>query len=121
LAIEGPGNTAAEIAFPSAFTTFVIWSTTRLIASKRKLIYNGFYYEGPEWIGRSVQESVKTVDGRAKVYAGLMFPDIKNDFEKALDEAFDNGASGVSFFDGPSDEYLHQFKAYLDKKGLKTE
>ncbi len=85
------------------------------------MIYNGFYYEGPEWIGRSVQESVKTVDGRAKVYAGLMFPDIKNDFEKALDEAFDNGASGVSFFDGPSDEYLHQFKAYLDKKGLKTE
>lgn len=61
------------------------------------MIYNGFYYEGPEWIGRSVQESVKTVDGRAKVYAGLMFPDIKNDFEKALDEAFDNGASGVSF------------------------
>ena len=59
--------------------------------------------------------------GRAKVYAGLMFPDIKNDFEKALDEAFDNGASGVSFFDGPSDEYLHKFKAYLDKKGLKTE
>ena len=43
------------------------------------------------------------------------------DFEKALDEAFDNGASGVSFFDGPSDEYLHRFKAYLDKKGLKTE
>ena len=85
------------------------------------MIYNGFYYEGPEWIGRSVQESVKTVDGRAKVYAGLMFPDIKNDFEKALDEAFDNGASGVSFFDGPSDEYLHKFKAYLDKKGLKTE
>ena len=85
------------------------------------MIYNGFYYEGPEWIGRSVQESVKTVDGRAKVYAGLMFPDIKNDFEKALDEAFDNGASGVSVFDGPSDEYLHRFKAYLDKKGLKTE
>lgn len=55
------------------------------------------------------------------MYAGLMFPDIKNDFEKALDEAFDNGASGVSFFDGPSDEYLHRFKAYLDKKGLKTE
>lgn len=85
------------------------------------MIYNGFYYEGPEWIGRSVQESVKTVDGRAKVYAGLMFPDIKNDFEKALDEAFDNGASGVSFFDGPSDEYLHKFKVYLDKKGFKTE
>ena len=84
------------------------------------MIYNGFYYEGPQWIGRSVKESVQTVNGRAKVYAGLMFPDIKNDFEKALDEAFDNGASGVSFFDGPSDEYLHKFKAYLDKKGLEV-
>ena len=82
------------------------------------MIYNGFYYEGPEWIGRSVKESVQTVNGKAKVYAGLMFPDIKKDFEKALDEAFDNGASGVSFFDGPSDEYLLRFKAYLDKKGL---
>ena len=51
----------------------------------------------------------------------LLYTSIKNDFEKALDEAFDNGASGVSFFDGPSDEYLHRFKAYLDKKGLKTE
>lgn len=84
------------------------------------MIYNGFYYEGPEWIGRSVKESVQTVNGRAKIYAGLMFPDIKNDFEKALDEAFDNGASGVSFFDGPTDEYLHKFKAYLDKRGFEV-
>ena len=51
------------------------------------MIYNKFYYEGAEWIGRSVQESVQTVNGRAKVYAGLMFGDIKDDFEKALDEA----------------------------------
>ena len=82
------------------------------------MIYNGFYYEGPEWIGRSVKESVRTVNGRAKIYAGLMFPDIKADFEKALDEAFDNGASGVSFFAGPDEEYLLRFKAYLDKRGF---
>lgn len=81
------------------------------------MIYNGFYYEGPEWIGRSVKESVQTINGRAKIYAGLMFPDIKDTFEKALDEAFDNGASGVSFFDGPNEEYLKKFKAYLDKRG----
>lgn len=84
------------------------------------MIYNGFYYEGPEWIGRSVKESVQTVNGRAKVYAGLMFPDIKKDFEKALDEAFDNGASGVSFFDGPDETYLRKLKAYLDKRGFKV-
>lgn len=65
------------------------------------MIYNKFYYEGAEWIGRSVQESVQTVNGRAKVYAGLMFGDIKDDFEKALDEAYGNGASGVSFLPVP--------------------
>ena len=82
------------------------------------MIYNKFYYEGAEWIGRSVQESVQTVNGRAKVYAGLMFGDIKDDFEKALDEAYGNGASGVSFFAGPDEEYLRRFKAYLDKRGF---
>lgn len=53
-----------------------------------------------------------------KVYAGLMFGDIKDDFEKALDEAYGNGASGVSFFAGPDEEYLRRFKAYLDKRGF---
>lgn len=81
------------------------------------MIYNGFYYEGPQWIGRSVKESVQTVNGRADIYAGIMFPDIKDNFEQALDEAYDNGASGVSFFDGPSEEYLRRLKKYLDDKG----
>lgn len=64
-------------------------------------------------------ESVKAVNGRAAIYAGLMFPDITgDDFEKALDEAYDNGASGVSFFDGPDDEYLVRLKAYLDRRGF---
>ena len=81
------------------------------------MIYNGFYYEGPEWIGRSVKESVETINGRGKIYCGLMFPDIKNDFEAALDAAFNNGAAGVSFFDGPDEDYLRQLKQYLAKRG----
>ena len=82
------------------------------------MIYNGFYNEGADWIGRSVKESVEAVNGRAEIYAGLMFPDIKNDFETCLDAAFDNGASGVSFFDGPDEAYLHRLKAYLEKRGF---
>lgn len=82
------------------------------------MIYNGFYNEGAAWIGRSVKESVEAVNGRAKIYAGLFFPDIRDDFEACLDAAFDNGASGVSFFDGPDETYLHRFKAYLEKRGF---
>ena len=84
------------------------------------MIYNGFYNEGPAWIGRSVKESVETMNGRAKIYAGLFFPDIKNDFEEALDEAFNNGASGVSFFDGPDEAYLQRLKTYLNKRGFEV-
>lgn len=83
------------------------------------MIYNGFYFEGPEWIGRSVKESVQTVNGSAKIYAGLFMPDIKDNFEEALDAAFENGAAGVSLFDSPSEEYLLRLKTYLEKKGFK--
>lgn len=82
------------------------------------MIYNKFYGEGTAWIGQSVRESVGAVAGRAKVYAGLMFGDIRDDFEAALDQAYDNGADGVSFFDGPDAEHLQRLKLYLKNKGL---
>lgn len=83
------------------------------------MIYNKFYLEGVDWIGESVRESVTTLNGKASIYAGLMFSDIKDDFEKALDLAFDNGADGVSFFGGPDKEYLYRLKNYLEEKGYK--
>ena len=81
------------------------------------MTYNGFYYEGPEWIGASVAESVKAVQGQADIYPGLMYPDLLNgnDLEKALDAAYSNGASGVSFFDGPDDAGLERLKKYLEE------
>lgn len=84
------------------------------------MIYNGFYNEGPSWIGRSVSEGVVALDGRADLFAGLMCPDLANgdDFERALDEAFGNGASGVSFFDGPQPEQLKVLREYLDSHNL---
>ena len=84
------------------------------------MTYNGFYNEGPEWIGRSIAESVKAVSDKAAVYAGLMFPDLKGEnLEKALDAAYDNGESGVSFFAGPDDAGLERFKAYLEEHNYK--
>ncbi|MEG1563403.1 MAG: sugar-binding protein [Bacteroides sp.] len=122
-AVKGDGKSISAAVFPGPTMARKMvrqdWGNWSLDAYF-PMIYNGFYYEGPEWIGRSVQESVKTVNGRAKIYAGLMFPDIKQNFEQALDEAFDNGASGVSFFDGPDETYLRRLKTYLDKRGFET-
>jgi uncharacterized lipoprotein YddW (UPF0748 family) len=122
-AIKADGKTISAAVFPGPSMAKKMvrqdWGNWSLDAYY-PMIYNGFYYEGTSWIGRSVKESVQTVNGRAKIYAGLMFNDIKNDFEKALDEAYDNGASGVSFFDGPNEEYLHKFKEYLDKRGFQV-
>ncbi len=84
------------------------------------MLYNGFYHEGVDWIGRSVQEGVRALNGHAVLYAGLMFPDIRGrQFEQALDAAYDNGAAGVSFFDGPDDEHLERLKTYLQKRGFR--
>lgn len=84
------------------------------------MIYNGFYYEGPEWIGRSVKEGVQAINGRAKLYCGVMSPDIQGeDFVKALDEAYGNGAAGISFFAGPDDTQLKQLKDYMTRHNLK--
>ncbi len=83
------------------------------------MLYNGFYHEGVEWIGKCVQEAVRAGAGRRAVYAGLMFPDLKgDDFERALDAAYNNGAAGVSFFDGPDDEHLERLRLYLQRKGF---
>ncbi len=85
------------------------------------MLYNGFYHEGVDWIGRSVQEGVSAMGGHGALYAGLMFTDIRGrQFEQALDAAYDNGAAGVSFFDGPDDEHLERLKAYLERRGFKT-
>ena len=51
------------------------------------MIYNKFYYRrsGMEWSFGAGKRANR--QWSAKVYAGLMFGDIKDDFEKALDEA----------------------------------
>lgn len=83
------------------------------------MIYNGFYNEGPEWIGRSVDEGVKALRGRGKLYCGVMAPDIQGeDFVKALDEAYGHGAAGISFFAGPDDTQLRQLKDYMKTHNL---
>ncbi len=118
LAADGKFLSAAVFPGPSMATKMVRqdWGNWPLPAYF-PMIYNGFYNEGPQWIGRSVAESVKAVGGKALIYAGIMYPDLKkgDDFEKALDAAYQNGAAGVSIFDGPDDAGLERLKKYLDE------
>ena len=82
------------------------------------MIYNNFYRDGVTWIGQAVEECVRAVQGKAAIYAGVMFPDIKDDFEHALDEAYGHGASGISFFAEPDEAHLEQLKRYMEQHGL---
>lgn len=84
------------------------------------MIYNGFYNEDVDWIGTSTRESVKTLNGRGKVYSGVFFPDIKAKFAEACGHAFNAGASGIAFFDGPDDKHLGLFSEFLAKNDLKV-
>ncbi len=84
------------------------------------MIYNGFYNEGVDWIGVSTEESVKTLNGRGKVYSGLYFPDIKDNFTDACAHALDAGAAGISFFAGPDEERLALFSELLGRRNLKV-
>lgn len=122
--VRGHGHTLTAAVFPGPSMARRMvrqdWGNWSLDAVF-PMIYNGFYYEGPEWIGTSVKEGVNALQGRADLFAGIMCPDLEkgNDFEKALDEAYSNGASGVSFFDGPTPEQLVTLRNYLDSHGLK--
>ena len=82
------------------------------------MIYNGFYREGVEWIGQAVKECVGAVQGRSYIFAGVMYPDIKDDFIHALEEVYSNGASGIAFFAEPDEEHLRMLKSYMDEHGL---
>lgn len=86
------------------------------------MIYHGFYNANASWVGRSVKEGVDALHGRADLFAGIMCTDCKgNEFIEVVDEALRNGADGISFFSGPSDEQLAMLKRYLIENNLRPQ
>lgn len=69
------------------------------------MIYHGFYRENVKWIGDAVDEGIHFLCGKFPLYAGLFLPDFKSmdELRQGIQNAFDNGASGISFF-GKVDE-----------------
>lgn len=79
------------------------------------MIYHGFYNEEIDWIGYATQQGVKDVESEnIGLNTGVYLPPFTSNEElkQAIILAKENGAKGVTFFDGPqlSDEYLKTIK-----------
>ncbi len=66
------------------------------------MIYNNFYNEELDWIGFATKQGVQDLSAKkTELHTGLYVPPMSAvDLKIAIQEAKDNGAKGVSFFDG---------------------
>lgn len=79
------------------------------------MIYHGFYNEEIDWIGFATKQGVDDVkDKGIGVNTGIYIPPFKSakELKKAILLAKENGAKGVTFFDGPelTEAYLKAIK-----------
>lgn len=100
-AAKAGGKTISAAVFPgpSRARTMVRqdWGRFRLDAFL-PMLYHAFYETGPEFVGTYTREAVRTVT--APVYSGIYVPPLPADeLGRAIREALDAGASGVSLFD----------------------
>lgn len=82
------------------------------------MIYHGFYDEEIDWIGYATNQGVEDVQGKMAINTGLYLPDFKstNELKKAILLAKNNGANGVSFYEGPglTDDFKKAIKQVKD-------
>ncbi len=66
------------------------------------MIYNNFYNEGVDWIGFATRQGVNDLKGRnVELHTGIYVPELSaSQLADAINMARENGAKGVSFFDG---------------------
>ena len=66
------------------------------------MIYNSFYNEGVDWIGFATAQGVNDLKGKGVgLHTGVYVPPMSaEEVGLAISEAQNNGANGVSFFDG---------------------
>lgn len=79
------------------------------------MIYHGFYNEEIDWIGFATKQGVEDVASKnIRVNTGIYIPPFKSaeELKQAIRYAKENGAKGVTFFDGPTltEEYLKAIK-----------
>ncbi len=81
------------------------------------MIYNEFYNEDISWIKEATAEGVNAAQN-IPIYSGLFIPNIKEKLAEAVNYAFEGGASGISFFSEPDEEFLTAFSDYLGKQNI---
>lgn len=79
------------------------------------MIYHGFYNEEIDWIGYATKQGVTDLESKnVKLNTGVFLPPFTSaeELKEAIHFAKDNGAAGVTFFDGPAltDAYLKVIK-----------
>ena len=83
------------------------------------MIYNSFYEEEVDWVGFATKQGVDDLKGKATtLHTGIYVPTLTSDqVAEAITQAKQNGASGVSFFDGPAitDDQWQEIKKYREK------
>ncbi|BFP42526.1 hypothetical protein FGF1_33710 [Flavobacteriaceae bacterium GF1] len=82
------------------------------------MAYNNFYNEETDWIGYVTGQGVKDLKGKnVELHTGLFVPTMSvAELAKAMELAYENGAKGVSFFDGPAitDQQLMAIKKFKE-------
>ncbi|MDO5608532.1 MAG: putative glycoside hydrolase [Capnocytophaga sp.] len=68
------------------------------------MIYNDFYNEEVDWVGFATCQGVEDLEGKhTELHTGLYVPPLSaGELEEAIRYAWENGATGVSFYDGPA-------------------
>ncbi|WP_109302383.1 family 10 glycosylhydrolase [Aquimarina sp. AU474] len=66
------------------------------------MIYYNFYNEEVDWVGFATKQGVEDLQGKpTRLHTGIYLPPMSaKDVSVAIQLAKDNGASGISFFDG---------------------
>lgn len=84
------------------------------------MIYNNFYNEELDWIGYATKQGVRDLANKdTQLHTGIYVPPMSaEDIAKSIELAKENGAKGVSFFDGNAltDAQLKAIKKAAENK-----
>lgn len=101
---KGKKITAAVFPYPEMADQMVRqrwdkWNIDRVYP----MIYHNFYNEETDWVGFATRQGVEDLKGKTtELHTGIYVPPISADeLKKAILFAKENGATGVSFYDGP--------------------